>query len=60
MNVIWSTAYKSPQLILSLHSYINSPDIGLEVISQSQPSSQKYYCTDILDATGIVASQPMK
>ena len=50
------TASKSPQLILSLYSYISSTDIGLELISQSQASSQKYRCTDILVATGIATS----
>ena len=37
-----TTAYKSPQLILSLYSYISSQDKGLLIISQSQPGSQRY------------------
>ena len=36
-----STAYKSPQLILSLYPYISSQDLGLWKTNQSQPTSQK-------------------
>ena len=35
------TAYKSPQLILSLYPYISSQDLGLWKTNQSQPTSQK-------------------
>ena len=42
--------------LFSLFSYISSQYIGLRITNQSQPSSQKYHCTGILDLAGIATS----
>ena len=39
--IVIFTAYKSPQLILSLYPYISSQDLGLWKTNQSQPTFQK-------------------
>ena len=59
-HVLHHTDCKSPQLLLSLYSYMSSQDKGLWMTNQSQPSSQKYHCTDLPDSTGIASPMPMR
>ena len=57
-GVLHHTDCKSPQLLLSLYSYMSSQDEGLWMTNQSQPSSQKYHGTDLPDSTGITSPVP--
>ena len=57
-TTLWDfdSKHQEAQLLLAIYSYISSQDIGLCITIQSQSSSQKYHCTDILDLAGVATS----
>ena len=49
--------YKHEEFTLYTHIY--SQDIGLWITNQSQPSSKRYHCSNILNLAGIATFQPI-